>query len=83
MTNSLSFCTWATVKPIPVELASTKSRNSFEKSGYAKIEAETKARLSLSNASTQDFVHSNLTHFLVRESKGLAMCAKPFTKRLQ
>ena len=53
MTTYFPFWICVEVKPIPVELASTNSKNGSRKLGYVKMGAETKARLSLSKASAQ------------------------------
>jgi len=70
------------VNPIPDELASTNNKNGSLKFGYAKIGADTKARFSLSKAPAHDSDQQNLTPFLVKALRGLAIVEKPFTKRL-
>ena len=65
-----------------MELASTNSKNGSRKLGYAKMGAETKARLSLSKASAQATVQTKGTFFFVKAFKGLAIFEKPLTKRL-
>ena len=56
MTTSFPFWIYAKVKPIPVELTSTNSKNDSRKLGYAKMGAETKARVGLSNPSEHALV---------------------------
>ena len=75
---------YGTVSQVLLQLivTSTNNKNGSRKLGYAKIAAETKARLSLSNTSAQVTVQTKGTFFLVKAFKGLAIFKKPLTKRL-